>query len=58
MNWHILDTSEVIEKTGSSLNGLTSDSVVQKLAEFGPNELQEKKKRPPGFYFSISLRIL
>ncbi|MBK8086501.1 MAG: cation-translocating P-type ATPase [Chitinophagaceae bacterium] len=51
MNWHILDTSEVIEKTGSSLNGLTSDSVVQKLAEFGPNKLQEKKKRPPWILF-------
>ncbi len=51
MNWHNLESTEVIEKTGSSANGLTSDSVLLKLAEFGPNELQEKKKRPPWILF-------
>lgn len=51
MNWHSLEGSEVIEKTGSSANGLTSDSVLLKLTEFGRNELQEKKKRPPWILF-------
>jgi len=51
MNWHNLESTEVIAKTGSSANGLTSESVLLKLAEFGPNELQEKKKRPPWILF-------
>jgi hypothetical protein len=46
MNWHILDTDEVLQKTGSSNNGLTQDVVEQKLQEFGQNKLAEKKKKP------------
>ena len=46
MNWHHLPSNEVIELMGSSPEGLNSDSVALKLAEYGPNELQEKKKKP------------
>lgn len=46
MNWYNLDIDKVIEETGSSPDGLTAETASRKLAETGPNELQEKKKRP------------
>ena len=60
MNWHHLPADEVIELTGSSTNGLDSDSAALKLAESGPNELQEKKKKPAWVLFlqQLSLRAL
>lgn len=51
MNWHHLPADEVIELTGSSANGIDSDSAALKLAEYGPNELQEKKKKPAWVLF-------
>jgi Ca2+-transporting ATPase len=51
MNWHHLPSNEVIELTGSSPEGLNSDTVALKLAEYGPNELQEKKKKPAWVLF-------
>ncbi|HEV7333835.1 MAG TPA: cation-translocating P-type ATPase [Flavisolibacter sp.] len=51
MNWHTLDTDEVLQKTGSSPNGLTQETVKQKLQEFGPNKLAEKKKKPVWLLF-------
>lgn len=51
MNWHHLQADEVIELTGSSTNGLDSDNAALKLAEYGPNELQEKKKKPAWVLF-------
>lgn len=51
MNWHYLPTDEVLTVTGSSANGLRSEDASLKLAEFGPNELQEKKKKPAWVLF-------
>ncbi|HLO39321.1 MAG TPA: HAD-IC family P-type ATPase, partial [Lacibacter sp.] len=51
MNWHHLPSDEVIKQTGSSPDGLNSDAVASKLAEYGPNELQEKKKKPAWLLF-------
>ncbi|RXK62166.1 cation-translocating P-type ATPase [Lacibacter luteus] len=51
MNWHYLPTDEVISVTGSSQNGLRTEDAVLKLAEYGPNELQEKKKKPAWVLF-------
>ncbi len=51
MNWHYLPTDEVLTVTGSSVNGLRSEDASLKLAEFGPNELQEKKKKPAWVLF-------
>src|SRR5687768_10665241 len=46
MNFHNLDIEKVFELTGSSQQGLTTQAVAEKLAEFGPNELEVKKKKP------------
>jgi Ca2+-transporting ATPase len=51
MNWHQLHINDVFEKTGSSREGLSAESVEQKKAEFGLNELQEKKKKPAWVIF-------
>lgn len=51
MNWHYLPTDEVISVTGSSQNGLRTEDAMLKLAEYGPNELQEKKKKPAWVLF-------
>jgi P-type Ca2+ transporter type 2C len=51
MDWHHLPSDEVIKQTGSSPEGLNSETVASKLAEFGPNELLEKKKKPAWLLF-------
>jgi len=51
MNWHYLPTNEVLTVTGSSVNGLRSEDASLKLAEYGLNELQEKKKKPAWLLF-------
>jgi Ca2+-transporting ATPase len=51
MNWHDLDINKVFALTGSSPSGLSSQEVEQRIAEYGFNELQEKKKRPAWLLF-------
>jgi len=51
MNWHDLDINKVFALTGSSPSGLSSQVVEQRIAEYGFNELQEKKKRPAWLLF-------
>lgn len=51
MNWHNLSIEKVIEETGSSPEGLTSEQASRKLAEQGPNELIAKKKKPAWMFF-------
>jgi Ca2+-transporting ATPase len=46
MNLWQLQTEEVFKKYGSSLDGLTTESAQAKMAEVGPNELLEKKRKP------------
>src|SRR5688572_23603678 len=46
MDFHLLEIDKVFEATASSSNGLSKEVVEKKLSEFGPNELQEKKKKP------------
>lgn len=45
MNWHKLTIPETFELLGSSEHGLRSTIAEEKLIEFGPNELQEGKKK-------------
>ncbi|RYZ55792.1 MAG: ATPase, partial [Chitinophagaceae bacterium] len=52
MNWHNLSTEDVLQKTGSSLNGLTEETVTKKREEFGYNRLEGKKKKPAWLLFA------
>lgn len=44
MHWHQEEISEVLKKTRSSADGLSSEDAQRRLAEVGPNELGEAKK--------------
>jgi len=46
MNWHILTEKKIFELLGSSKQGITSVQSEQLLAEFGPNVLEEARKKP------------
>src|SRR4030042_4925141 len=45
--WHSLEIAEVISELGSKEPGLSSTEAQRRLAQFGPNELTEKKKTSP-----------
>ncbi len=46
MNWHLLPISEALQLTGSNPKGLTTSEAQERLTKYGPNILQEKKKKP------------
>ena len=43
--WHSEDKDAVLQNLKTSLTGLSSEEAKKRLAEYGYNELQEKKKR-------------
>lgn len=45
MNWHRLSITEVYELMGSSENGISSSHAEALAEQFGPNQLQETKKK-------------
>ncbi|MBS4063540.1 MAG: cation-translocating P-type ATPase [Chitinophagaceae bacterium] len=51
MNWHLLSVNEVLNVTGSNANGITDMVAQTRLQEYGPNELQQAKKRSPFMMF-------
>ena len=50
-NWYNLKPEEVIASLNSSDHGLSQDEAQRRLAQFGPNELVEKKKISPWAIF-------
>ncbi len=46
MNWHTLPLKKIYELLGSSSLGLTSVHAKEHLAQYGPNELEEGRKKP------------
>src|SRR5688572_15539493 len=51
ISWHILSGEEALKKTGSAREGLDDAAARQRLAKYGKNELQAKKKINPLFIF-------
>lgn len=47
MNWHLLPIKKIDELLGSSARGISSAHAEEHLARYGPNVLEEKKKKPP-----------
>jgi P-type Ca2+ transporter type 2C len=43
--WHKLDIAGVVSSLGSNSEGLTPDEAKKRLAQYGPNELREEKKK-------------
>jgi Ca2+-transporting ATPase len=46
MNWHLLPLKKIYELLGSSALGITFALAKERLAQYGPNELEEAKKKP------------
>jgi Ca2+-transporting ATPase len=46
-DWHVSSPEVVLERLGTVRNGLTSSEAARRLAEHGPNELQETKPTSP-----------
>ena len=46
MAWHNYPLETIFEKAASGPMGLTAQEAERRLAQYGPNELQEKKKKP------------
>ncbi len=49
--WYQLSTEETLKKLGSKRSGLTAAQVEEKLLEYGPNQLEGKKKTSPILVF-------
>ena len=56
MDWHVLHIEKVFELTLSSSQGLTSAEASLRLKKFGPNVLEEKKKKPKWVLFLNQFR--
>ena len=51
MNWHLISKADTLELTGSRIEGLSNADAEVRLAKYGPNELEEKKKKPKWVLF-------
>jgi len=56
MTWHTKDIDDVYNNLRSSPEGLSPEESARRLAEHGPNELTEKKKRAPVMMFIDQFR--
>jgi Ca2+-transporting ATPase len=56
MRWHQQEIKDVIEALKSSSQGLTSEEARSRLNRYGPNVLQEKKKKTPFMMFLDQFR--
>ena len=52
MNWHLIPMEEAIAHHHSSANGISADDAEQRLAQYGRNQLQEKRARTPLVMFA------
>ncbi len=56
MIWHQKDITTVFEKLHTSIHGLSLEEAQQRLEQYGPNELTEKKKKTPLMMFLDQFR--
>lgn len=56
MIWHQKAVGEILDKLGTSSNGLSTEEAARRLGEYGPNELQEKAKKTPFMMFLDQFR--
>lgn len=56
MDWHRIDIKKIFEITGSSEQGLTSESVLHKQTESGKNKLDDVRKKPAWMMFLNQFR--
>ncbi|MCO6491768.1 MAG: HAD-IC family P-type ATPase, partial [Phaeodactylibacter sp.] len=51
MNWHLISGEEALELAGSRPGGLTASEAEERLAQYGPNRLAAKKRKPAWLMF-------
>jgi len=51
MHWHTSSVDTVLREMESALTGITSREALLRFAKQGPNELEEKKKKPAWYLF-------
>jgi Ca2+-transporting ATPase len=56
MAWHNYPLQSVFEHAASGPQGLTAGEAASRLAKYGPNELQEKKKKPAWVLFLLQFK--
>ncbi len=56
MSWYMKGIDEVIRELGSSPEGISSEEALRRIEKYGPNELQEKKKKTPFTMFMDQFR--
>jgi len=45
MNWHLIPLSEITEKLETTPEGITTESAAKRIAEYGKNQIADKKKK-------------
>jgi P-type Ca2+ transporter type 2C len=56
MNWHTSTIEDVLKELQSNIDGLTAEEVAKRIQQYGPNQLQEKKKRPAWVLFLMQFK--
>ncbi|HEX6426279.1 MAG TPA: calcium-translocating P-type ATPase, PMCA-type [Niastella sp.] len=56
MNWHTSTTEDVFKELQSSRDGLSTDEVAKRIQQYGPNQLQEIKKKPVWVLFAMQFK--
>ncbi|HEY9202880.1 MAG TPA: HAD-IC family P-type ATPase [Sulfurimonas sp.] len=57
-HWHSLEADEVLRRVEGSQDGLSSAEVEARLKKYGPNKLQEEKKKSPIIRFLMQFNNL
>src|SRR5688572_6643224 len=56
MNWHTSTLEDVFKELQSGRDGLSADEVAKRMQQYGPNQLQEKKKTPVWLLFVMQFK--
>src|SRR5688500_502076 len=56
MNWHTSPIEDVFKELQSNADGLSTDEVAKRIQQYGPNQLQEKKKKPVWLLFVMQFK--
>ncbi len=56
MNWHTSSTDAIFKELQTHAAGLSTDEAAKRMQQYGPNQLQEKKKKPVWLLFLMQFK--
>lgn len=56
MNWHTSTIEDVFKELQSDRDGLSTEEAAKRIQQYGPNQLQEKKKKPGWLLFLMQFK--